>query len=93
MKTTKELDNRLLRRREIQILVEAKSNPGFKIAEKVAEHFKASPDMVVIKKIESGFGKSEFLVDAYIYENVEAKSIEPKPRKKAKAEAPAGEVK
>lgn len=87
MKVLKEMDNSLLERKEVQVLIEADSNPGFGIAVKIAEHFKSAPELAVIKKIFSGFGKSEFLIDAYIYKNAEAKSIEPKVKVKKDANA------
>jgi len=92
MKTIRDFENKLLNRREIQVVLDAPSNPGYKIAEKIAEHFKASPELVVIKKVGTGFGKSEFTIEFFIYKNAEAKLIEPKPKvKKAVGEAaPAG---
>lgn len=92
MKTIKDFENKLLNRREMQVILDSPSNPGFKIAEKIAEHFKASPELVVIKKIGSGFGKSEFNIEVFIYKNAEAKAIEPrlKVKKVAGEVAPAG---
>lgn len=82
MKTLKDTHNKILKRRELTLVVEAPSNPGFKVVESISAHFKANPEMIVIKKVESGFGKSEFVVNAFIYETAEAKAIEPKPKVK-----------
>lgn len=71
-----------MKRREVSFLVHETKNPGFAISAKVAEHFKADAGLVVVKNIKSGFGKSEFLVDAFIYDTLEAKAIEPKPKVK-----------
>ncbi len=88
MKIIQELSNKLLKRKEVKLSMDATSNPGFSVAIKIAEHFKSTPELVVIKKIKSGFGKSEFTIDAFIYEDVESKSIEPRPKvKKAVAGA------
>lgn len=82
MKVITDIKNKLMKRREVSFLVHETKNPGFAIAGKVAEHFKADAGLVVVKNVKSGFGKSEFLVDAFIYDNAEAKAIEPKPKVK-----------
>ena len=82
MKIINDNKNKLMKRREVSFLVHEDKNPGFAIAGKVAEHFKSTPELVVVKNVKSGFGKSEFLVDAFIYDSVEAKAIEPKPKTK-----------
>ena len=76
-----------MKRREVKVLIEFPSNPGFaKALSTVAEQFKAKEEAVAVKAVKSKFGRNTFLIDAYIYNSAEDKSkIEPKPKaKKAK---------
>ena len=83
MKLISEKKNTLLHRREVKLVVESPSNPGLQAsAEKIADHFKTQKELVVIKKLESHYGKSEFFIDAVIYDNAQALAIEPKPKAK-----------
>jgi len=79
--------NPLLKRKEINASIEAESNPGFeKTKKEIALHFKANDDVVVIKKVEGNFGRSSFLIDAFVYDSLEDKNkIEPKKKVKTKA--------
>ena len=83
MKLISEKKNPLLHRKEVRVLVDAPSNPGMNAsAEQIAAHFKTQKELVVIKKLDSSYGKSEFIVSAFIYDNAQALAIEPKPKAK-----------
>lgn len=83
--------NSLLKRREVKIIVEAKSNPGFSDAMKmVSEQFKAKEENIVVHNVKGKFGRKTFLIDAFVYDSKEDKErIEPKPKaKKAEPQTP-----
>ncbi len=84
MKIIKEINNVLLHRKEVLVLKDFESNPGIaKTTEFVADHYKVSPDCIVIIAIRGGFGSSSFSIEARVYDSLEHKnSIEPKPRVK-----------
>ena len=84
MKTIKDTENKLLKRREIQIVIEASKNPGFVEAQRmIAEQFKAKEDVIVIKKVKGKFGRNTFLVESMIYNSLKDKEMfEQKPRQK-----------
>lgn len=83
MKILSEKKNTLLHRKEVKVLIEAPSNPGIKASsEEIANHFKTKTELVVVKRLNSQYGKSEFMVEALIYDNAQALVIEPKPKVK-----------
>ena len=84
----KDVKNLLLKRRELKVLLEAPSNPGFANSTKmIADQFKASEDVIIVKEIKSKFGRNTFLIDAFIYDSAaDKKMIEPKPKVKKAAE-------
>ena len=84
----KDLQNKLLNRREVQVVMESSSNPGFDGAKKIiGDNFKAKDEMIVVKKVKGKFGRDTFLVDAFIYDSVNDKErIEPKVKVKKSAE-------
>lgn len=88
MEVIHDFKNDLLKRREVKMVVEAESNPGFADAMKViAEKFKSVEDVIKVNNVKSKFGRNTFLVDSFIYDSLEDRErIEPKPKKKAKAE-------
>lgn len=87
MEILKENKNPLLQRTEVQFSLESEANPGeAHVLEKIAEHFKTEKELITLKRVASNFGKSEFLIDAFIYENMDARKIEPMPKTKKKAE-------
>jgi ribosomal protein S24E len=88
METRKDFTNELLKRRELELVFKEGENPGFeKVKKEIVGKFKASEDVVVVKKVASSFGKDEFVVDVFIYKDAEAKnSIEPKTKEKKKKE-------
>lgn len=87
MNTIKDFRNDLLKRREIKILINSESNPGFANAVKlVAEGCKAEPERVVVKNLKSKFGRNTFLLDSFVYDSVADKErIEPKVKVKKAA--------
>ena len=84
----KDLQNKLLNRREVQVVMESSSNPGFEGAKKIiGDNFKAKEEMIAVKKVKGKFGRDTFLVDAFIYDSVRDKErIEPKVKVKKSAE-------
>jgi ribosomal protein S24E len=89
MKIVSEKNNSLLHRKEILVLEDFESNPGFvKAKEFVAEHYKVNQDCIVILAVRGGFGTSSFSIEARVYDSSENKiAIEPKPRVKKEATA------
>ena len=88
MNITNDFKNNLMKRREILVNFESNSNPGFAEVQKmIADEFKESEDRIVIKDLSGNFGNSNFLVNVFIYEALEAKNIaEPKKKEKKTAE-------
>jgi ribosomal protein S24E len=74
MKVKKDFKNELLNRREVEVIVTADKTPSFAdMAKKLAEHFKAHEDNIMMEKVGGKFGRSTFLVKACIYDNKELK--------------------
>jgi len=85
--------NSLLKRREVKVVVESPSNPGFQNSIKmIADQFKASEDSIAVKEVKSKFGRNTFLIDAFIYDSVKDKELI-EPKKKVKKDAAAGGAK
>lgn len=77
-----------MKRREVEFVLEASSNPGLANALKeIVSHFRASEEQIVIKKIASSFGRNHFTIEANIYDSAKDK-LELEPKKKEKAKAP-----
>ena len=87
-----DIKNNLLKRREVKVLVESESNPGFsKAMSMISAQFKAKEEAIVVKAVKSKFGRNTFLIDAFIYDSVKDREfIEPK--KKVKKAAPGMEA-
>lgn len=86
----KDFKNELLNRREVKIIIDAKSNPGFDHGiEIVSKEFKVPRENIAVRNVKGKFGRGTFLIDAFIYENVKDKErIEPKEKiKKGTEEA------
>ena len=87
MELIQDKPNELFNRREIKMIVQSGKNLSFPETEKIiSEHFKVSPDCIVIKKIKGKFGRDTFLISANIYKNEEDK-IEIEGRKSVKEQA------
>ena len=57
------------------------------VKKKLSEHFKASEELLVVKRIATSFGKEKASVLAYLYKNKEDMTkIEPKKKTKNKKE-------
>jgi len=84
MDVVKEFDNRLLKRKEVEVSDRYNSNPGLsKVLEDIAKHLKVKEEVVVIKKINSHFGSNNFLIDAFIYDSpADKERVEPKKKEK-----------
>jgi len=84
MKINKEFQNTLLKRKEIEFVLEENGNPGFeKVIKLVADKYKVKADTIAIKFIKGRFGRNEFYVEAFIYDSANDKlSIEPKIKEK-----------
>ena len=87
MKIIKEIKNDLLKRKEIQFVIEAEKNPGLDGSKRIlVDRMKTSEDNVAVKFVKSKFGTNEFLIEAFIYGSKQDKErIEPKQKEKKKA--------
>jgi ribosomal protein S24E len=91
LKITKEHDNVMLKRKEVEASVSfSKSTPSnADVAKALATKMSASEDVVVVKQILGGFGSSSAAIKAYVYASKEQKDKwEPKIKVKKAAEAP-----
>ena len=88
MKEIENFKNSLLKRREVKVIVESPSNPGFTNALKtISEKFKSQEDSIAVKAVKSKFGRNTFLIDAFIYDSPKDKEmIEPRIKIKKKTE-------
>jgi len=74
MEIKKDTKNELMKRREISLVIEAPKNPSYAEASKmIADHFKTNEENIMVEKVEGGFGRSNFLIEASIYESKELK--------------------
>jgi ribosomal protein S24E len=90
---TKETENPLFKRKEIQLSVEAETTPSEKeMLEAIAQKFSTQADNISMKGIHGKFGSKTFTVTANIYESAEEKNlIETKKKKGAEEAKPATE--
>jgi ribosomal protein S24E len=86
MKIVRDFTNSLLKRKELEIRFNEKSNPGFeKVKSEIVKEFKASEDLVLVKSVKNNFGDNSFLIDVFIYESAEGRdAIESKKKEKKK---------
>ena len=86
MKLITDFRNDLLKRRELQVIVDAESTPSSESSAKlISEKFKASEDAVVLKGVYGKFGHKTFLIETMIYDSANDKiRIEPKKKEKKK---------
>jgi ribosomal protein S24E len=77
-------ENSLFKRKEVKIVVESRSSPSIKEAEKfVSEKFSANEESIKIKGVYGKFGRTTFLISANIYLSKEEKDkTEQKPKEK-----------
>ncbi len=74
MKVLRDVENKLLRRRNVKVLVE---NDGptpkrVELKEKIAKAFGVDVNLVIVKKAQTKFGSSDVIVDCKIYDDEEA---------------------
>ena len=83
MNIIKDFRNDLLKRREVEVIMESNSNPGFKGAKKfVLDSFEAGEERIVVRAVRSEFGNKEFLVDVFIYDSKKDMDwVEPRSKK------------
>lgn len=86
MKIMKDSYNKLLKRREVDIIIETEKNPGFERATAtIAEQFKVDPQVIALKAVRNNFGTRKFILKAYIYDSVDDKTrLEPRKKNKNK---------
>ncbi len=84
MNTILDNKNNLLKRREVKLVIESDSNPGYENSKKlIAKQFKTEEENIAVKNVKSKFGRKTFLIDAFIYDSAKDKeSMEPKPKVK-----------
>ncbi|HTY44139.1 MAG TPA: hypothetical protein VMC80_02765 [Patescibacteria group bacterium] len=89
IKILEKIENPLLNRNEVKIVIESDSALKAQEAEKlIAENLATHVDNVKIKKIVGKFGSREFIIHANVYHTKEDKDKTEKVKvKKAKAEA------
>ena len=74
MEVKRDFRNDLLKRRELELVMEADSNPGFENSKKaIVEEFKSPEENIVVKSIMGSFGSNKFSIEAFIYDSVEDK--------------------
>ena len=86
----KDIQNKLLGRREIQALTEADKTPSFaESSKRIAEQLKVPEENIMVEKISGKFGVNTFLIKASIYDTKELKEAAvkrlTKPKKAASA--------
>ena len=86
MNIIKDFRNDLLKRREVKVVFNDSSNPGYEGAlKKLCEGLKVLADVSVVKSLKGNYGSGNFSVDAFIYDSVEDKKrVEPLKREKKK---------
>ena len=91
MEIKREFRNELLGRKEMRLVLNSDSNPGFQEAIKhVVKKLNVEEDRIVINNVINRFGSSSFLIDFFVYDSVSHKNkIEPKKKlnKEAKVAA------
>ncbi len=87
MKIIKQEKNPFLEREDLIFEIESKATPSF---DEVKTELGRDTNLTVIKKINTNFGRQKFLIEAVVYDNIEAKekieTIPQKVRKKMEAE-------
>ena len=86
MKISNQTENRLLSRKEVDGEIDFKgaTPSNDELAKSIASNLKSTPDLVVVKKIYTEFGKTHATFDAIVYDNKEAKDTAEKMTKHMK---------
>lgn len=84
MAITRDFDNKLLKRREMIVSVQAEKNPSMSEAlDIVSSEGKSEKDLVAIRSIRNSFGTDNFEIEAFVYQTKDLKArYEPKPKVK-----------
>jgi len=84
METLNDFTNKLLKRREVLVSIEAQKNPSIVEAQDlVATEFKADKELIAVKSIRNRFGTRVFEIDAFVYHDAAQKGrVERKPKVK-----------
>ena len=70
MEVKKDIKNELFKRRELEIVLEEKSNPSFvDIQKKVSEKFKIPEENIQVLNIGNSFGRQIFDISVHIYDS------------------------
>jgi small subunit ribosomal protein S24e len=77
LEVIEEKDNMLLNRRELKLKIyhDAATPSRVEVKQNVGMKFNADPDLVIIDKMKSEFGKSETRAYVKIYETIEAAKL------------------
>ena len=82
MEYTRNFRNDLLKRTEVEFVVNSVSNLGFEGAKNSLVDGGHDAESIVVRAVRSNFGARDFLVEAFIYDSKEHKeSIEPQAKK------------
>ena len=91
-KIVKKEKNPFLSREEIVLEIESENTPTF---EEIKKEIGSDENLIVVKRVNSNFGKQKFSVEAVVYDSAEAKekieTVPQKVRKKMEAEKKAAE--
>ncbi len=84
MEIKKEFENKLLKRKEVEVTLVSEKNPGnVEVIKNIIEKFKTTADNITVKSIKNRFGSHEFLIEAFIYDSKSDKDrIEPRKKQK-----------
>jgi ribosomal protein S24E len=93
IKNTKEIDNELFNRKEVEVIVEADVTPKTSEALKlISEKYSMPEDNIKVKGVYGKFGVKEFKVIAHVYKTKADKEKTEKKTKQEKAEEEAAET-
>ena len=91
-KIVKKEKNPFLSREELILEIESEKTPTF---EEIKKEIGSDENLIVVKRVNSNFGKQKFSVEAVVYDSTEAKekieTVPQKVRKKMEAEKKAAE--
>ena len=74
MEIKKDIKNNLMKRRELEIVLESDKNPSFsEISKLLAQDLKAEEESIMVENIRGAFGKKDFIIKASIYDTKELK--------------------
>ena len=87
MEIKKDIQNKLMQRRELQFVIKSENNPSFaEVSKMAAEEFKVSEDQIMVENVKGKFGRETFLIILSIYDTKEIKDASFKRLIKSKKE-------